>query len=232
MGCGGSKKAPEAVIAPESKPIKDDNKEGESATPISAPPAAFEFKVVVEREADEPLGVKVDFPTSSPTLSANGSNALLILLVRPEGLLPGWNLQKQSSPEFQIKEGDLIVEVNSVKNDTTKMMEQVTEKVVTLLIQRPVSVETKESAVEPAVAVVESAENVENATSDPCDEPKTEEAAAVDAQVAPAEPEQALKESTALSAVDLPMNDDGVIPVELEDTEVNKDTEKKVCGLC
>jgi len=108
MGCGGSKQQA-AAAAPAKVPEGD-------------------FKVTLERTAEETLGLSIVQMTDK-TYRVNG--------VKEEGLVPDWNKKNENTPDVLVKENDLIVAVNDVFGDLEAMQKQLTSQKVTMAIKRP-----------------------------------------------------------------------------------------------
>lgn len=262
MGCKGSKQAASTEGAtatpPESKTLKEEKPEGEISVAVAAAPT-FDFKVVLEREASEGMGVRVDF---------FGSSVLKVNNIKDEGLIPAWNSKNENKPEVHIKVGDSIVDINGVHGDPKKMMEQIGAKVVTLLVQRPALAEEAaievaekpalEPAAEPAVGEnskpeysAEAKAEVPEAITDQFGEKRAEEitepqseevaemAPLVDTELT-AEPEQPQSQQVVedMQTADVQTTelalafDSEVVPVEPEQAEVNNEAGKKMCAFC
>jgi len=133
MGCGGSKKA--------------------AAAPAEAPVA--DYKISLERSTDaDALGM---------TVVSDGNGAFKISALKEEGLVPTYNKAPETTPETQVKAGDLILAVNDVFGNLDEMKKQLQQKTVALSLKRQPAAEAAPAAAAeeaPASAPAESGEGV------------------------------------------------------------------------
>eukprot|EP00929_Paragymnodinium_shiwhaense_P076135 TRINITY_DN3907_c0_g1_i1.p1 TRINITY_DN3907_c0_g1~~TRINITY_DN3907_c0_g1_i1.p1 ORF type:complete len:276 (+),score=55.30 TRINITY_DN3907_c0_g1_i1:78-905(+) len=99
-----------------------------TAAGVAAP--AGNFKVALERsDLCQQIGLDV-FRSLDPV-------GILVAAVADDGLVPIYNKHHASIPELQIKEGDIIVAVNSVSGDYDRMKKESKLEKVALTIIRP-----------------------------------------------------------------------------------------------
>eukprot|EP00929_Paragymnodinium_shiwhaense_P035785 TRINITY_DN19282_c0_g1_i1.p1 TRINITY_DN19282_c0_g1~~TRINITY_DN19282_c0_g1_i1.p1 ORF type:complete len:222 (-),score=62.31 TRINITY_DN19282_c0_g1_i1:289-891(-) len=151
MGCSGSK-----------------NAAGAPAAPAAAAPEG-DFKLTLERaDAAQAMGLLI--------VASTDPVGIQVQAVKEDGLVPTYNKQYESTPEQQVKSGDIIVAINSVFGDFELMKKEFEQQKLSLTLRRP-------------AAIVQPAEEQPNeGTGAPADAAETVVVTAdVKAEVAPAE---------------------------------------------
>lgn len=172
MGCNGSKQ--QAAPAPNLL----QNPEPAGAKPAVAPEG--DYSVVLERSDDaETLGLSI----------VDGKGSFTITVVKEDGMVPSYNKKDDTTPEQQVKVGDVIVAVNSAFGDSEAMKKEMKEKTVTLTLKRKAEespeaaapVENTPAAEEGAAAADATAAEpaAAEAAAEPATEPVPADAAAV-----------------------------------------------------
>lgn len=239
MGCNGSKQ--QAAPAPNLL----QNPEPAGAKPAVAPEG--DYSVVLERSGDaETLGLSI----------VDGKGSFTITVVKEDGMVPSYNKKDDTTPEQQVKVGDVIVAVNSAFGDSEAMKKEMKEQTVTLTLKRKAEespeaaapVENTPAAEEGAAADATAAEPAAaEAAAEPATEPVpadaaavVDEAAAADvtaAEGATAEPAADTSTEVAVVAAEPPAEaeqsrtqDDEEIPVDEEPLELVPEGGK--CSVC
>jgi len=71
------------------------------------------FSVIVDRSSGERLGIEVE---------TFDGRALMLSVVESQGLVPSWN--ETVPPSLHVKPGQIILEVNDVRGDSTEMLSE------------------------------------------------------------------------------------------------------------
>jgi hypothetical protein len=85
-----------------------------------------EFQVLLDKSTNMELGVDVDISRDGKGLQMEHISG---------GLVEKWNLE---NPEKAVKQGDLIIEVNNIRNDAQLLVAECKQnKVLKMLVRRP-----------------------------------------------------------------------------------------------
>lgn len=117
MGCRGSKDANYAR----------GSRTGGAAPVTVTAGAEGDFKVHLERSADEPFGLSI---------ALLSDNMILVELVWTVGLVPAWNKRNLSTPEVQVRPGDIIIGVNGIFGNTDDMLRELKTADIILTVKR------------------------------------------------------------------------------------------------